>query len=92
MNKNDLIKFVSNVTCAKSEAKDAVNEIFNKMTEALRRREKIVIQNFGSFYVRMKKPYEARNPKTGEKVYVPPHYVVKFIPSPNIFKEESDEV
>ena len=86
MNKIDLIEAVSNVTCAKSEAKDAVNKVFEEITRALQRKEKVVIQNFGSFHVRLKKPYEARNPKTGERVYVPPHNVVKFIISPNVFK------
>ncbi len=87
MNKIDLIESVSSVTCAKTEAKDAVNKVFEEIVSALRRKEKVVIQNFGSFHVRLKKPYEARNPKTGEKVYVPPHNVVKFIPSPKIFEK-----
>ena len=86
MNKIDLIEAVSSVTCAKSEAKDAVNKVFEEIVEALRRKEKIVIQNFGSFHVRIKRPYEARNPKTGEKVHVPPHNVVKFTVSPKVFK------
>jgi len=86
VNKIDLIEAVSNVTCAKSEAKDAVNKVIEEIIRALRRKEKVVIQNFGSFHVRLKKPYEARNPKTGEKVYVPPHNVVKFNISPKVFK------
>ncbi|PIU18641.1 MAG: hypothetical protein COT16_01550 [Elusimicrobia bacterium CG08_land_8_20_14_0_20_44_26] len=91
MNKIDLIEAVSAVTCAKTEAKDAVNKVFEEIVNALRRKEKVVIQNFGSLHVRLKKPYEARNPKTGKKVYVPPHYVVKFTVSPMVFSTEENE-
>lgn len=87
MNKIDIIEAVSSVTCAKSEAADAVNKVFEVITEALRRKEKVVVQNFGSFHVRLKKPYDARNPRTGEKVHVPPRNVVKFTVSPGVFNE-----
>ncbi|MCD6423184.1 MAG: integration host factor subunit beta [Elusimicrobia bacterium] len=88
MNKNELIEKVATVTCAHTEAKDAVNKVFEEIVNALRRKEKVVIQNFGSFHVRLKKPYTARNPKTGEKVTVPARYVVKFTLSPKVFGGE----
>lgn len=49
-----------------------VNAIFDTMAEALAREEGIEIRGFGSFSVRNYPGREGRNPKTGERVTVPP--------------------
>ncbi|HLD29328.1 MAG TPA: HU family DNA-binding protein [bacterium] len=84
MNKTDLIQEVSRVTCAYIEARDAVAQIISSMRESLKRGEKISLQGFGTFSVKHKKPYIARNPKTGEKLNKAGRKVVKFKPSPDI--------
>ena len=38
------------------------------------------LRNFGVFEVRWRKPSQARNPRTGEKVMVPERCTVKFKP------------
>jgi integration host factor subunit beta len=48
-----------------------VNCVFDTMTEALQRGEGIEIRGFGSFTVRPYKPYDGRNPRTGQPVPVP---------------------
>lgn len=49
-----------------------IDNIFGTMTEALAKGESIEIRGFGSFSIRHYKGREGRNPKTGEKVTVPP--------------------
>jgi integration host factor subunit beta len=71
MTKSELIDAVaasSNIT--KSRAELVVNNIFDAMTEALCRDEGIEIRGFGSFTVRQYKPYNGRNPRTGDPVSV----------------------
>jgi len=86
MNKLDIIREVSKVTCAGVEAKDAVEAFIRSVKEALKRGEKVTIQGFGSFYVKIKGPYLARNPKTGELISKEGKKVVKFRPSPEILE------
>ncbi|MBK9029954.1 MAG: integration host factor subunit beta [Myxococcales bacterium] len=55
---------------AKGKAEQVVNVMFDAMAGALERGERIEIRGFGSFEVRSYKPYEGRNPRTGETVHV----------------------
>ncbi|MBK8576258.1 MAG: HU family DNA-binding protein [Elusimicrobia bacterium] len=49
MNKADLVRLVSNVVGTQGEAKAAVAVIFEKMGQALKEGDKVVVQGFGSF-------------------------------------------
>ncbi|MCH2533684.1 MAG: integration host factor subunit beta [Bdellovibrionales bacterium] len=71
MTKADLINLISeksNITRVKAET--VVNTIFDTMTEALLRYDRIEIRGFGSFEVRDYSPYRGRNPRTGEPLEV----------------------
>ena len=71
MTKSELIDIVASQTnITKSRAELVVNCIFSTMTEAMKREEGIEIRGFGSFTVRQYKPYNGRNPRTGEPVHV----------------------
>ena len=48
-----------------------MNTIFESMTEALQRGERIEIRGFGTFRVKLREAREGRNPKTGEEVHIP---------------------
>lgn len=48
-----------------------VNTIFEAMTDALCRDERVEIRGFGSFSVRKRHARQGRNPKTGHAVDVP---------------------
>ena len=41
---------------------------------------RIELRNFGVFEVKRRAPRKARNPRTGDKVFVPEKYVVTFKP------------
>jgi len=55
-----------------------VNGTFEAMIEALKNGERIEIRGLGSFRVKTRPAKTARNPKTGEKIKVPPKKVVHF--------------
>lgn len=67
--------------CSKEQAKVMVDAFFQAMIDAIASGNKIEIRGFGSWSVRRQnaKPY-ARNPMTGEQVYVPARKKVSFKP------------
>ena len=78
MNKADLIESLTKVLSTKKEAKDAVERIFSEMRRALNEGHKVVISGFGSFYPFTTRPKKCRNPKTGEKMQIPPRKKARF--------------
>jgi integration host factor subunit beta len=54
----------------RGKAELVVECVFDSMEQALRRGERIEIRGFGSFEIRNYKPYEGRNPRTGDPVPV----------------------
>lgn len=72
MTKSELIDaMAARSQLTKARAELVVNCVFEAMTEALQRGEGIEIRGFGSFTVRPYKPYDGRNPRTGNPVPVP---------------------
>ena len=55
-----------------------VNTVLDSIKNALSREDKVEIRGFGSFRIRHRRAKEGRNPKTGEKVAVPPKKVPFF--------------
>ena len=71
MNKLDLVKKVmEECRLSRSESADVVDLFFESMSEALANGERVEIRGLCSFYVKEYKPYQGRNPKTGETVIV----------------------
>ena len=85
MNKEELIKELSNYLFDKQQAKIAVDRTLDIIKENLQKGEKVVLSNFGSFKVRQSAPLVIKNPK-GQIVEVPSKKRVKFKPSENILK------
>ena len=54
----------------KIHAERVVLAIFEKISEALSRGERVEIRNFGAFTARKRKPRTGRNPRTGESVFI----------------------
>lgn len=61
-------------------ANNAVQIIFEEMTNELRAGNRLEFRDFGVFELISRKPRTALNPKTMAKVQVPPRTVVKFRP------------
>lgn len=72
MTKSDLINVVANrAKLTNKAARDAVQAVFEVVTENLKKGEKVVVTGFGTFEVRMRASREGRNPQTGEKIMIP---------------------
>lgn len=72
MTKSELIDAIAaRADLTKARAETVVNCVFDTMTAALQAGEGIEIRGFGSFTVRPYKPYDGRNPRTGQPVPVP---------------------
>jgi len=56
----------------KDQAAEAVNILFDEMSGALARGDRVEIRGLCSFFVKAYGTYEGRNPKTGERVRVQP--------------------
>jgi integration host factor subunit beta len=72
MTKRDLIEEVVKQypQFSRRDAEVMVNSVFESMTDALRRGERIEIRGFGSFVVKPRQARQGRNPKTGDLVAV----------------------
>jgi len=81
----DIISEATGLT--KVETETVITGFLEKMKDALRQGERIEFRGFGSFSVKKRKPKKARNPGTGETIYLPERYVPVFKPS-NILKDE----
>jgi integration host factor subunit beta len=72
MTKADLIDELSRVSnLTKKETELIVNTVFDNITEALARGDKVELRGFGSFRIRQRNSRKGRNPKTGDAVSVP---------------------
>ena len=80
MTRSDLIAALA-ARFPKLVAKDAeisVKEILDAIGQSLSRGDRVEIRGFGSFGLNSRPARIGRNPKTGEKVQVPPKYVPHF--------------
>ena len=81
MTKADLIDEVSKLSnLTKKETETIVNTIFDNITDALAKGDKVELRGFGSFRIRHRGARTGRNPKTGDKVKVPPKRIPYFKP------------
>jgi integration host factor subunit beta len=71
MNKSKLVaNLAKKADLPLRKAEEVINLIFETMSRALVRGDRIEIRGFGAFEVRQYKDYAGWNPKTGEKVAV----------------------
>jgi DNA-binding protein HU-beta len=79
MTKADIVDKVAIGTgLTKLETEAIIEGFFKTVIEALKEGKGIEIRGFGSYKVKKKNARHARNPKTGEQVQVPEHYVPTF--------------
>lgn len=72
MTKNDLIeKVAKKASLTKRASSDAVNAVFDLISDALGKGEKVVITGFGTFLIRSRAARRGRNPQTGEPIQIP---------------------
>ena len=80
--KADIVEQVyQKIGFTRQEASEAVEVLLSEMKSALSGGESIRIVGFASFNLRKKNERIARNPKTGETVWIKPRRVLTFKPS-----------
>ena len=81
MTKAELVEEVSrNADLSKKDSEVIVQAVLDSIVESLKTGEKVELRGFGSFRLRERASREGRNPKTGEKVFVPAKKIPYFKP------------
>lgn len=81
MTKKEIVKQISDkLGMTQLKTKEIVQQTFDAIVETLLEVGRIELRNFGVFEVKQRKARKARNPRTGDKVDVPPKNVVTFKP------------
>ena len=79
--KKEIVKQISDrIGLTQLKTKEIVQLTFDAIVDTLLEDRRIELRNFGVFEVKLRKARKARNPRTGEKVDVPPKHVVTFKP------------
>src|ERR1700739_3548547 len=79
--KKEIVKKISeDIGLTQLKTKDIVQRTLDAIIQTLVAEGRIELRNFGVFEVKQRAPRKARNPRTGEKVYVPSKNVVTFKP------------
>ena len=81
MTKKEIVKTISDeIGLTQLKTKEIVQKTFDAIVETLVEDRRIELRNFGVFEVKQRAARKARNPRTGDKVYVPEKFVVTFKP------------
>ncbi|MFD3450006.1 HU family DNA-binding protein [Microbacteriaceae bacterium 4G12] len=79
MNKTELVKQVAEkAEFSQKDATQAVNAVFEAVTNALASGEKVQLIGFGTFEVRDRAERTGRNPQTGAEMVIPASKVPAF--------------
>lgn len=81
MTKKEIVKTISEeIGLTQLKTKEIVQKTFDAIVDTLVEDKRIELRNFGVFEVKRRAARKARNPRTGEKVFVPEKFVVTFKP------------
>jgi len=79
VNKNDLVAAVASKTgLSKADAGNAVDAVFDSITEALQSGTDVRLVGFGTFVVTRRQASTGRNPRTGDAIQIPASNQPKF--------------
>jgi integration host factor subunit beta len=79
--KKEIVKTISEeIGLTQLKTKEIVQKTFDAIVDTLVEDMRIELRNFGVFEVKKRAARKARNPRTGEKVFVPEKFVVTFKP------------
>ena len=81
MTKKEIVRTISEeIGLTQLKTKEIVQKTFDAIVETFVDEHRIELRNFGVFEVKRRAPRKARNPRTGDKVFVPEKFVVTFKP------------
>ena len=89
--KAEIIEEVSSaIGLTKVETEAILNAVISKIRKSLELKRRVEIRGFGTFGIKKREPRKARNPGTGEIVFLPERYVPVFKPSSLLKKNIND--
>ena len=81
MTKKEIVRTISEeLGLTQLKTKEIVQKTFDAIVDTLVEDGRIELRNFGVFEVKRRAPRKARNPRTGDKGFVPEKFVVTFKP------------
>ena len=81
MTRREIVRSISeDLSLTQQKTKQIVRKVFEAILNTLVEEGRVELRNFGVFEVKQRAPRKARNPRTGEKVFVPEKSVVTFKP------------
>ena len=81
MSRPELIKLLKtkHSKLNKPQLENIIDTFFQSIARALKEKKTVELRGFGTFFIReIKENYSARNPKTGELIYVPKKNKIRF--------------
>ena len=91
MTKKEIVKTISEeIGLTQLKTKEIVQKTFDAIVDSLVEDMRIELRNFGVFEVKQRAARKARNPRTGEKVFVPEKFVVIFKPGKDMEERISE--
>ena len=85
LNKTHIVENVlKQVNMTKKDASLAVDAVFESISEALGKGDKVQLVGFGNFEVRSRAARKGRNPQTGEEIEIPEAKLPAFKPGKNL--------
>ncbi len=91
MTKKEIVKTISEeIGLTQLKTKEIVQKTFDAIVDSLVEDKRIELRNFGVFEVKQRAARKARNPRTGEKVFVPAKFVVTFKPGKDMEERISE--
>ena len=87
MTKKEIVRTISEeIGLTQLKTKEIVQKTFDAIVRTLVEERRIELRNFGVFEVKRRAPRKARNPRTGDDVFVPEKFVVTFKPGKEMEK------
>ena len=81
MTKKEIVKTISEeIGLTQLKTKEIVQKTFDAIVDTLVSEGRIELRNFGVFEVKKRAARKARNPRSGDAVFVPEKFVVTFKP------------
>jgi integration host factor subunit beta len=88
MKKKDIVEYLSKTYSLPFQtANKIVTTFFECIIDALKKGDEVQLRGFGSLRLRQRKERIGRNPKTGDKVKVPPKKVVYFKQGKDLYNQ-----
>ena len=93
MTKQDIVDTVAEATgLTKVETEAVMNGVMATIIESLGSNERVELRGFGTFGVKHRMPKKARNPGTGEAIYLPERHVPTFKPAKHMRLHVNDSL